>query len=49
MLNDPHNRFFLSYFSDPDAARGFLEAVVPSEVAEVVDWATLRAEKVAFY
>ena len=47
-LHTPHDRFFKAVFGRTEVAAEFLERYLPVEVAETLDWATLRAEKDAF-
>lgn len=44
----PHDAFIRYLMSDLEVARGELRAVLPREIAEVIDWPTLRAEPGAY-
>lgn len=44
----PHDKFFRLVFSDPENARGELQAVLPAEVSAQIDWSTLRHEPGTF-
>ena len=47
-LNNPHDRFFKATFGRAEVAAEFLQRYLPPEVAAVLNWATLRAEKETF-
>ena len=40
-LHQPHDKLVKSTFSDPDNARAFLEAYLPSHLVRRIDWKTL--------
>src|SRR6266496_2828762 len=41
MSSTPHDSLFNAVFSQPEHARGALRSVMPSAVAEALDWQTL--------
>ena|SRR5689334_11528179 len=41
MSSTPHDTLCKAVFSQPEHARGALQAVLPAGVAEALDWATL--------
>jgi len=44
----PHDSFFRSYFKDPQVFTSLVQAVVPSEVADLLDFATLSFDPDTF-
>ncbi|HEX2688290.1 MAG TPA: Rpn family recombination-promoting nuclease/putative transposase [Kofleriaceae bacterium] len=48
MLLTPHDALFKAVFGQPEHARGTLRAVVPSALAEALDWATLTLRPGSF-
>src|SRR5215203_125753 len=48
MISNPHDALFKAVFGQPEHARGTLRAVVPSQLAEALDWSTLTLRPGSF-
>jgi predicted transposase YdaD len=48
MIPNPHDALFRGVFGQPEHARGALQSVVPAELSEALDWATLALQPGSF-
>ena len=47
-INTPHDRFFKTMMENPDIAREFLIANLPSDIIKLVDLDTIKFHKESF-